>query len=51
VRETEVTPEEDRKHAQLLFWARISAVASIVAVVIGGLALALAVTVLVMVIR
>jgi hypothetical protein len=43
-REIKVTPEEDRKLAKLLFWARIGAVASIMAVVIGGLALALAVT-------
>jgi hypothetical protein len=39
-----VTPEEDRKLAKLLFWARVGATSSIVAVVIGGLALALAVT-------
>jgi hypothetical protein len=39
-----VTPEEDRKLAKLLFWSRVAAISSMVAVVIGGLALALAVT-------
>jgi hypothetical protein len=39
-----VTPEEDRKLAKLLFWARLGATSSIVGVVVGGLALALAVT-------
>jgi hypothetical protein len=39
-----VTPEEGRKLAKLLFWARVGAVSSTMAAVIGGLALALAVT-------
>jgi hypothetical protein len=39
-----VTLEEDRKLAKLLFWSRVGAISSIVAAVIGGLALALAVT-------
>ncbi len=42
---------EDRKHAQLLFWARAAAVAAIVAVVLAAIALALAVTSIIVVFR
>jgi hypothetical protein len=42
---------EDHRHAQLLFWARVAAVAAIAAVVIGALALALAVTAVIVVFR
>jgi hypothetical protein len=35
--------EEDRRHAQILFWARIAAVAAISAAIIGAVALTVAV--------
>jgi hypothetical protein len=35
--------EEDRKYAQILFWARLGAFAAIAAVFVGAVALAVAV--------